>query len=235
MTERYTPGWGTRSVSFMADRRLETHGQFFLPHLTPGLRVLDLGCGPGTITVGIGSAVSPGSVVGVDAGAEARTVGNVRFVRANAYELPFEDGSFDRVFSHALLEHLSEPQRVIAEASRVLARGGVIGVCCPAWDGFLLAPPSESVDAAILAYQNLQAANGGDPRAGRKLGVLLAAAGFVDVRLDARYERYVDAGRIAEYLAEQLPAEPAAALLAWSADPAAMFAQAWVCATARKP
>lgn len=219
----------------MADRRLETHGQFFLPQLLPGSRVLDLGCGPGTITLGIGAAVSPGSVVGVDAGAEASTVGNVEFVRADAYELPFDDGSFDRVFSHALFEHLAEPVRALTEASRVLRSGGVIGVCCPAWDGFLLAPPAEPVDAAIAAYQKLQAGNGGDPLVGRKLGALLADAGFVDVRLDARYERYVDALRIADYLAEQLPDEHAQALRTWSREPAAMFAQAWVCATARKP
>jgi hypothetical protein len=79
--------------------------------------------------------------------------------------------------------------------------GGMIGVCSPDWGGFILTPPSEALTAAVQAYQELQRGNGGDPLAGRRLGTHLAAAGFNHIRLDARYERYLRAERIAGYLA----------------------------------
>jgi ubiquinone/menaquinone biosynthesis C-methylase UbiE len=103
----------------MAKRTLESHGAFFLPYLSPGLSVLDCGCGPGSITMGIAASVAPGNVVGVDFGqsqierakAAAAREGrrNVRFEAGDAYSLALEKGIFDRVFSHALMEHLRDP------------------------------------------------------------------------------------------------------------------------------
>lgn len=71
---------------------------FFLPYLQPGMRLLDCGCGPGTITIGLAAAVAPGEVVGIDLEAAqinlAQTqaaqanVTNARFEVANVYELP---------------------------------------------------------------------------------------------------------------------------------------------------
>ena len=54
-TDTYTPGYSTPMVNFLAQRTAETHAAFFLPHLKPGLRVLDAGCGPGSITLGLGA------------------------------------------------------------------------------------------------------------------------------------------------------------------------------------
>lgn len=247
--ERYTPGHSSSSVSFMAARGLETHGAFFLPYLEPGADVLDVGCGPGTITLGIAAAVAPGTVTGVDQGGEqlgiARTeaarrgLGNVRFEPGSCYAIPLPDASVDRVFANALMEHLAEPERAVAEMRRVLRPGGVAGLCSPDWGGFLLSPASPEVDAAVSAYRELQEGNGGDPLAGRRIGGYLTAQGFTGVRTDARYERYADSGHIAGYLADQLddadPGGHGEALRAWARDPAAMFAQAWVSAVAVRP
>src|SRR5512142_1845750 len=100
-------------------RQAESHAAFFTPYLSPGMRLLDCGCGPGSITCGLAGIVAPGGVVGIDLYAKAldaaQSVSNVRFQAASVYELPFPDGSFDAVFSHAVLEHLAEPLKALAE------------------------------------------------------------------------------------------------------------------------
>jgi len=246
--EIYTPGHSENVADFMARRTLATHGAFFLPHLQPGFSLLDCGCGPASITLGIAARVDPGEVMGVDFApdqiARARQAAaregrrNVRFESANVYSLPFESGRFERVFSHALLEHLADPQKALREFHRVLAPGGVIGVCSPDWGGFLLSPPSPPLSRALDAYMALQTGNGGDVRAGRNQGLHLAAAGFEAVELSARYECYDSRHIIVEYLARRLDeagdTASASALREWSMEKPGLFAQAWVSAVARK-
>ncbi len=118
-TERYTPGRSTAATAMMAERRAETHGQFFLPHLMPGQSLLDIGCDPGTTTVDLARAVAPAGVLGIDAAADQIEEGrrlavqagasNVTFEAASCYEVPAPKDSVDRVFSPALLEHLTDP------------------------------------------------------------------------------------------------------------------------------
>src|SRR5258708_40060795 len=133
MSETYPPGYSKSAAVFMVSRRLHPNGAFFLPHLRPGVSVLDCGCGPGTITRDIARHVAPGRVVGLDfsadqiaaAAADAGTQGiaNVEFRQGSDYALPFEDSIFDAVFSHALLEHLTEPGKDTAELSRQFKTG----------------------------------------------------------------------------------------------------------------
>lgn len=249
MPEEYTPGHTANAVDFMARRTLASHGAFAQPYLSGRQAILDLGCGPGTITCDLAEAAAGATVVGVDAGesplergreeAERRRLGQVRFEQASAYELPFADHSFDLVFSHALFEHLAQPAEALAEVFRVLRPGGVAALCSPDWGGFLLAPPSEELAAAVRAYEGLQGANGGDIHAGRKLGGWLHEAGFHSVKAGARYEVYESSAVIADYLALQLEArglsDEAGILRQWSAIPHSMFAQAWASAVGFKP
>ncbi|MEZ6087352.1 MAG: methyltransferase domain-containing protein [Pirellulaceae bacterium] len=248
-TETYTPGVTENASDFMARRTIESHGQFFLPHLTPGVSVLDCGCGPGTISLSIARRIAPGRLVGIDrepsqiekAQAEAQQTGqsNADFQSAEIYALPFEDNSFDRVFSHALIEHLSNQPLAAKEMFRVLKPGGIIGVCSPDWGGFVLAPPSIELTLAITAYTNLQTNNGGDVNAGRKLGSHLQVVGFEAIQLSARYECYDSLAVIGEYLALQLErtgdSDSATTLREWSRRNDGMFAQCWVSCVARKP
>jgi ubiquinone/menaquinone biosynthesis C-methylase UbiE len=247
-TEAYTPGHTQNATDFMSKRSLESHGQFFLPYLTAGLSVLDCGCGPGTITLGIADRVAPGNVIGVDFGssqierasasAKSASTANVEFKTADCYKLPFADGTFDRVFSHALMEHLADPASAFKELHRVLKPGGIIGVCSPDWGGFILSPSSPELTQAIQAYTTLQARNGGDVRVGRKLGSYLHGSGFKEVQMSARYECYPSLEFIGGYLALQLEREndliSAETFHAWSRAEGGMFAQAWVAAVARK-
>jgi ubiquinone/menaquinone biosynthesis C-methylase UbiE len=241
MSATYTPGHQPYAIDFMSARSFDSHGQFFAEYLAPGLTVLDCGCGPGTITRGLAARIAPGIVTGVDfaesqiakatADALAAGAGNATFRTADVYALPFADASFDRIFSHALFEHLGDPLRAMRELLRVLKPGGVVGVCCPDWGGFLLTPPTAVIAAALDAYTALQTRNGGDVRAGRKLGTWMVDAGFRDVRMSARYEVYASRHRIGEFLALQLEqagdATSAATWRAWIDQEAAMCAQAW--------
>ena len=163
--ETYTPGYGEAAAAFMVRRRLDPNGAFFLPHLRPGISVLDCGCGPGTITRDIAQRIAPGRVVGLDfsadqvavaiADAAAQGIANVEFRQGSAYALPFDDNCFDAVFSHALLEHLKEPDRAVAEFRRVLKPGGMLGVCTPDWGGGLPARPA--VGKIVACFRSVQA------------------------------------------------------------------------------
>lgn len=244
----YTPGHTQNATDFMSARSLDSHGQFFAPYITPGLTVLDCGCGPGSITLGIAARVAPGRVIGVDFGssqieraraaAASARLENVTFETADCYSLPFADESFDRVFSHALMEHLSDPGRALSELRRVLKPEGIIGVCSPDWGGFVLAPPSAELTNAVDAYTALQGRNGGDVQVGRKLGMYLQRSGFEDIRMSARYECYASLPHIGEYLALQLDkagdSGSAVALREWSRVEGGLFAQCWVSCVARK-
>jgi len=240
-TERYTPGYSANATAFMAERDVESHGFFLAPILERGFRVLDVGCGPGTITAGIADAVFPGRVTAVDASlsqlegarrlSEGREIVNMQFVNASANAMPFADGSFDVVFAHALLEHLGDPVGALREFWRVTQHGGFVAVCSPDWDEFEIDPFPDGMARAIVAYRGLQEANGGDTRAGARLGAWIGEAGFTPLSCSGWIEEYENPGRIAEYLARQLDAsgfaDEAGALRGWASVSGASFRQSW--------
>lgn len=247
--ETYTPGHTPNATAFMARRTLATHGHGVRALLQPGLRVLDVGCGPGSLTCGMAAAVAPdGAVTGVDGGesqieaarAEAtrQRLENISFEKADAYALPFGANAFDLVHAHALLEHLARPVEALREMARVLAPGGHLAVCSPDWGSFLLAPPDDGAEAARRRYEEIQRGNGGDVHAGRKLGAWAKEAGFEEIRMEAHYECYEPLALIGDYLALQLDkageAVHAGALRDWAAREDGLFAQCWVSVVARR-
>ncbi len=172
----------------LALRTAAKEGAFFLPFLRPGMRVLDLGCGPGSMTLGLAEAVAPGEVVGIDlrpsqvaqaqALVSARGVMNARFEIADVYRLPFADGCFDAAFAHVLLMHLREPVRALAEMRRVLRPGGVAGVRDTDWGGRIHAPMTPLLEQWYDLTVRVRRRNGGDPFVGRRHRELLLEAGF---------------------------------------------------------
>ena len=135
-TPTYTMGYSEDFQKLLRRRNAEANAAHLLPHLKPGMRVLDFGCGPGTISVGLAKAIEPGEFCGIDieesqiqiarAAAEAGRHRNASFQTGEATDLPFEDDSFDVAHCHAVLMHAPNTQAVLAEVRRVLKPGGII-------------------------------------------------------------------------------------------------------------
>jgi len=195
VVERYSQRANPAFEAVMALRTATKEGAFFLRHLHPGMRVLDIGCGPGSITLGFADIVAPGNVVGIDFQEsqvdqaeklrETRGLPNLRFEVADAYQLPFADKSFDAVFANAVLWHLREPGRALAEIRRVLRPGGVVGIRDCDWGGRIYAPQIPLLEKWWPLTVRVRQRNGGNPFMGRHLHRLLREAGFQRTEMSA--------------------------------------------------
>jgi ubiquinone/menaquinone biosynthesis C-methylase UbiE len=173
---------------------------FFLPYLRPGMRLLDRGCGPGTITLGLAGAVAPGEVVGIDplanrldlarAAAASQGIENVRFEQGDMHALPFDDGTFDAAFVHAVMEHIAEPVAALAEVRRVLKPGGVIGVRSSTHAAALQWPNPGLVRIPDSVWTRQKATEGANWWIARSLREHVRAAGFSRVVGSASVETY---------------------------------------------
>ena len=169
-------------------RRTGDVAAFFTPHLRPGMRLIDCGCGPGSITADLAEVVTPGQAIGVDLRENALTQGrslarqrgiaNLAFEAASVYHLPFIDASFDAAFTCALLQHLTAPVAALREIRRVLKPGGVIGIA----DGSSTITFRYPTNPLLEAFDKLRGLereyNTGHPSDALQLRVLLREAGF---------------------------------------------------------
>ena len=179
----------------LAQRSAAQEAAFFVSHLRPGMRLLDAGCGPGSITVDLAALVAPGQVVGIDAQpsqveqaralASARGAANACFEVADAYQLPFADEAFDAAFAHGVLMHLHDPLRGLTALRRVLRPGGVIGIRDPDLGALLHTPTTPLLETWLTLRVRVRQHNGGDPFIGRRHRALLQQAGFVAVEAGA--------------------------------------------------
>jgi SAM-dependent methyltransferase len=175
MTEQSTQDESMRRLRRNhAERTAQTHAAFLLPHLRPGMALLDLGCGPGTITVGLAAAVAPGRTTGIDL--DPQPVDGLDIVNGDVMSLPFPDASFDALFASALLQHLADPLGALREARRVARPGAVIGVVDADWDGELIHPTSPVLRRSMDLARRLR--DGTSPFVGRRLRHLLTQAAF---------------------------------------------------------
>jgi ubiquinone/menaquinone biosynthesis C-methylase UbiE len=172
-------------------RTAENSAGYLLPFLEPGMRLLDVGCGPGTITLDLAARLAPGRTVGVDRDAgvlaeaqsllDSRPIPGVEFRTADAYALEFGDESFDVVHAHQLLQHLTDPVAALAEMRRVLRPGGVLAVRDGDYGGFVWAPSDPLLDRWLELYHAVCRRNGADADAGRSLLGWAQAAGFTEI------------------------------------------------------
>ncbi len=187
----YSIGHQECALAYMRFRSAERSCGFFRDRIGPASRILDCGCGPGSITTGLARWAPDGEAVGIDIGAEqlegaraiAREQGvtNVTFRQGSIFDLPFADDSFDVVFSQTVLFHVPHPEKALAEIKRVLRPGGLVALR----DGInasVFIWPDEPLVRELGRVVRLGALrSGGNPDVGRELGTLLHAAGFDDV------------------------------------------------------
>lgn len=180
-----------------------------MPLLGPDTRVLDVGCGPGSITVGLSPAAW---VLGVDlepgqvalAREAAHRLSTVDFLVASVYHLPLPDASVDIAFSHALFEHLARPADALAELRRVVRPGGSIALSTSDWSRAKLRPRTGNVEAALRGHFLLRKRSGGDPFAGRRLAENVEQAGFHVARMRTRHRSDMTYRQLAEYVEARL-------------------------------
>ncbi len=202
MGDAYTHGHHEAVLRSHEWRTAENSAGYLLPHLRPGLDLLDLGCGPGTITLDLAARVSPGRVLGIDSSAEviekARGLGTGRatsaeFAVGDAYALGLPDASVDVVHAHQILQHLSEPVAAVVEAARVLRPDGILAVRDSDYAGFFWAPENSGLDRWLELYHQLTARNRVDADAGRHLPAWVRAGGFTDLTVTSSNWTFADA------------------------------------------
>jgi len=189
--ETYTHGHHESVLRSHRWRTVDNSAAYLLPHLAVGLDLLDVGCGPGSITVDLARRLAPGAVVGIDreeeplvvARAEASTAGlsNVRFEIGDAYGLDFPDDTFDVVHAHQVLQHLADPVAALREMRRVRRPGGVVAARDSDYAAMTWYPRDPRLDRWLTLYEEVARANGGEPDAGRHLLAWARAAGFAEV------------------------------------------------------
>jgi SAM-dependent methyltransferase len=195
--ERYTGRGNRASEAFHARRTAAEQAAFLLPYLRPGMRLLDCGCGPGSITCDLAEVVAPGEVIGLDlqpsqveraaALARERGVVNVRFEVGSIYTLPFPDASFDATFARTVLMHLQDPLAAAREMRRVLKPGGIIGLEDGDWGIDFYSPLTPALEAMQALRIRVHQYNGGNPFYARHQRHLLLEAGFTRSEASARF------------------------------------------------
>ncbi|GAA4542118.1 methyltransferase domain-containing protein [Amycolatopsis samaneae] len=172
-------------------RTVENSAAYLAPELRAGLTLLDIGCGPGTITVDLARRVAPGRVVGLDvteeilgqarANAAEAGVRTVEFVLGDVNRLDAADGTFDVVHAHQVLLHLRDPVGALREMLRVTRPGGVVAARDTDYSGALWWPADPRLERWREVYRAVAYANGAEPDAGRRLLSWAHAAGATDV------------------------------------------------------
>lgn len=201
MEPEYVHGHHGSVVSNHAQRRASDSAAFLTDRLDARARLLDVGCGPGSITLDLARFVS--SVVGIDASREAiqaaRDMDEASVVTwrvADLHELPFRDGEFDVVFAHQVLQHLANPIVALREMRRVLRSGGMIALRDADYGTMVHSPHDARLDRWLELYRQVAIESGGQPHAGRFIAQWVAAAGFVDLEITTSTWTYSTASEV---------------------------------------
>ena len=191
--DTYTHGHQASVLRSHTWRTIENSAAYLAPHLRSEHRLLDVGCGPGTITADFARRVS--EVVAVDLSAEvvakadayAKSEGlsNVACRVGDTYALDFEDNSFDVVHAHQVLQHVTRPVDVIKEMMRVAKPGGLVAVRDADYSAMFWAPADPVLDQWLAMYLAVARHNDAEPDAGRWLRTWALQAGARDIAVSS--------------------------------------------------
>jgi len=191
MAAVYTHGHHESVLRSHRWRTAENSAAYLLPHLNSGATLLDIGCGPGTITADLAGLVAPARVTALEvteaalgiarAEIDRRGLTTVDFAVGDVHALDFPDDSFDVVHAHQVLQHLGDPVAALREMRRITRPGGVVAVRDGDYAAFTWFPELPELDEWLDLYQRVARGNGGEPDAGRRLLSWAHAAGFTDV------------------------------------------------------
>ena len=195
-TARYTHGHSAAVLSAHSRRDAADSAAYLLAHLRAGMDLLDVGCGPASITADLAERVAPGRVVALDAAAGALEAARatlrerglseqVEVTSGDVMALPFEDASFDVVHAHQVLQHLADPVGALAEMRRVTRPGGIVAVRDAVYSAMTWFPEPAGMEQWRSVYMATARANGGEPDAGSRLLSWARAAGFADASASA--------------------------------------------------
>jgi SAM-dependent methyltransferase len=194
-SEKYLHGHHDSVLRSHRWRTAENSAGYLLAKLPVSARVLDIGCGPGTITAGLAALVPGGHVIGIDRAAgvlaqargeaERQRVSNISFEVGDAYQLAFGGDSFDVVHAHQVLQHLSDPVAALAEMRRVCRPGGIVAARDGDYGGMFWFPVDDELTEWQALYRRVARALNGEPDAGRRLLSWARAAGFIQIEVSA--------------------------------------------------
>ncbi|KAK0446762.1 methyltransferase type 11 [Armillaria borealis] len=183
-----THGYHDSVLRAHQSRTAQNSAAYLLPSLRPDMTILDVGCGPGTITADFAALVYQGHVVALDITevvveharihAEQRGLDNITFQVGSVLKLPFQDDTFDVVHAHQVIQHISDPINALREMRRVTKDGGIVAVRSSDVSATAWYPDVEGLNQSQSLYMTEARSLGVEPNAGRRLHSWAKKAGF---------------------------------------------------------
>ena len=199
-TPDYTLGYNQEILETELRAIAETSAAFLLPHLRPGLRLLDFGCGSGSVSIGLAKAIAPGEMHGVDmeesqielarSMAASQDRDNAIFHVGDVTDLEFEDSFFDVAHCLNVLMHVPDTAAVLSEVRRVLKPGGIIACRELICESCFIHPDFTIQRRSWELFEDLVRADDGHPQMGKDMKGHIKEAGFVDIRMNASFSVY---------------------------------------------